>query len=233
MVGAENPYLSSDGVTFTAGAPTENETAFAFDPTNASVVYATTELQGVYKSTDGGTTWSPSNGGLTPWVEALGSPVIDVQSIVVDPAFPQTLYIGTNGGGVYKSSDGAQSWTSVLGSTQVIQCLLAAPGAQTAIYACVQGSGVQLSIDGGATWTAAGDGLPTLDVTGLARDAVTGDLYATAGSDAYVKQGAQVWTVVDPACMAGAGAGTPAVVTDGVARSLVVSAAGGLYAHPL
>lgn len=234
LVGAGAVYLSNDdGATFTAGTLSQNELSFAFDSTDAGVIYATTQLQGVNKSTNGGSTWTPSNSGLTPWTGPLGAPFITVSSLVVDPASHQTLYIGTNGRGVYKSSDGAQSWTSVLSPMAVIQCLLAVPGTQTATYACVGGGGVQRSTDGGATWTAVSDGLPTLDVNGLALDSATGDLYATTVQGVYVKHGTQSWTGYDATCLAGTAAGAPAIIVDGTRRSLVVAAAGSVYAHPL
>src|SRR5438128_379966 len=40
--------------------------ALAVDPSNPSIVYAGTYKGGVFKSTDGGQTWSPRNTGFTP-----------------------------------------------------------------------------------------------------------------------------------------------------------------------
>jgi photosystem II stability/assembly factor-like uncharacterized protein len=234
LVGSQFPYLSSDdGTSFTANTLSENEQFFAYDPTDTSVVYATTELEGVYKSTDGASTWTASNTGLTPWSQQLGTPVIDVWSLVIDPAAHETLYIGTDGSGVYKSTDGAQSWTSVLGPTQVVSCLIAVPGAQTTLDACVEGGGIEQSSDGGGTWTAINDGLPTLDINGLVSDATTGDLYATSAEGVYVKQGSQSWQAYDLPCLTGTAASTPIILVDGATRSLLVAAGGGVYAHSL
>src|SRR5688500_519309 len=36
----------------------------------------------------------------------------DVRALIVDPGDPDTLYLGTSGGEVYVSRDGAKSWTS-------------------------------------------------------------------------------------------------------------------------
>ena len=225
-------YQSNDGSLFDADPVSENEFGFAFDPTNSNVLYTATQVNGVYKSTDGGETWTASNGSLTPWATANGN-FIDVRSIFVDPSNPQSLYIGTNGDGVYKSTDGAASWTSVLAPTEAIGCLLVVPGSPSAVYACVNGSGIQRSSDGGATWTDASQGLPSLDANGLAVDGATGDLYATVGPGAYVKRGTQAWVGIDPACMPGHAAGSPAIVANANARQLVVAAAGGVYAHAL
>ena len=130
-------------------------------------------MNGVYKSTDGGSTWTASNGSLTPWATANGT-FIDVESIVVDPSAPQTLYIGTNGRGVFKSTDGATSWTNILAPTAAIGCLLVVPGTPSTIYACIEGSGIQQTSNGGTAWTDVSQGLPSLDANGLTFDAADG-----------------------------------------------------------
>lgn len=234
LVGGQYPYLSTDdGSTFSAGTLGENEMSFAFDSTDSSVLYLSTELNGVYKSTDGAMTWTAMNSGLTPWSQQLGTPVIDVWSLVVDPAAPQTLYIATDGAGIYKSTDGAQSWNNVLGPTQVIPCLLAVGGTSTTLYACVQGAGLEMSTDGGGHWSAFNEGLPTLDINGLTVDGTTGDLYATSSDGVFVKRGSQPWASFDTLCLSGTAAVTPAILVNGTSRMLVVGAGGGVYAHPL
>jgi photosystem II stability/assembly factor-like uncharacterized protein len=55
----------------------------------------------VYKSTDGGATWSASGTGLTY-----------VYALAVDPIDSNTLYAGTNGG-VFKSTNGGTTWSAV------------------------------------------------------------------------------------------------------------------------
>ena len=59
---------------------------------------------GVFKSTDGGGTWSAANTGLS------SSP--DVNALAIDPTTPSTLYAGTNGGGVFKSTDAGGTWSA-------------------------------------------------------------------------------------------------------------------------
>ena len=36
-----------------------------------------------------------------------------IASIVIDPATTSTLYIGTWGGGIFKSTDGGENWTDI------------------------------------------------------------------------------------------------------------------------
>src|SRR5262249_18747280 len=67
---------------------------------NGDSLYAGTNGAGVYRSNDGGQSWTrasnglPGNGGVVPALLARGS----------------HLYAGT-GNGVYRSTDGAESWT--------------------------------------------------------------------------------------------------------------------------
>jgi hypothetical protein len=57
----------------------------------SAILYAGTS-SGVLKSTDGGGNWSPLNTGLTNlWIDAL----------VIDPATPFTLYVGTKAAGAF------------------------------------------------------------------------------------------------------------------------------------
>ncbi len=56
---------------------------------------------GVYKTTDGGRTWTPSNTGL---------PDRRVSSVATHTQLPATAYVFLEGQGVYKTEDGASSW---------------------------------------------------------------------------------------------------------------------------
>src|SRR5258708_14988224 len=40
----------------------------------------------------------------------------DVRALIIDPARPDTLYLGTSGGEVYVSDDGAKSWRNPRGA---------------------------------------------------------------------------------------------------------------------
>jgi photosystem II stability/assembly factor-like uncharacterized protein len=78
------------------------------DPKNENIVYAGSFGGGMFKSVDGGDSWSSISRGLE-------NPKI--QSLAIDPANTNILYAGTyrdetNSGyeGIYKSTDGGQSW---------------------------------------------------------------------------------------------------------------------------
>ncbi|MDP9151655.1 MAG: hypothetical protein M3O36_17170, partial [Myxococcota bacterium] len=235
LVGGWNTlYQANDGATFAASALTNNSFGFAFVPQDPNVLYTATQVGGVFKSTNGGTTWTPSNGALAPWPTPAGN-FIDVRGIVVDPAAPQTLFIGTNGRGVYKSTDGGGSWANVLAPGKAIGCVVMAPAAQgsspQALYACVAGGGIQRSVDSGATWSDASQGLPSLGATALVSDTTTGDLYASSAGAVYVRHGTAAWTAFGSDCLHGAGA--LAITNDAGTRRLVVASGGTVWSHAL
>ena len=59
---------------------------------------------GVWKSTDSGKTWQAMNQGLT---------TLNVRSLVMAPKNTDTLYAGTNGSGLYRSTDAGATWIPV------------------------------------------------------------------------------------------------------------------------
>jgi len=101
--------------------------AIAVDPTNANVAYAAMTNSGinvlccggdagVWKTTDGGTTWTKTTASITssnPW-----------SAIAIDPTNTLIIYaaVGNSGGGslngVYKSTNGGTSW-ALLGNGPV------------------------------------------------------------------------------------------------------------------
>jgi photosystem II stability/assembly factor-like uncharacterized protein len=75
--------------------------SLVIDPVNPSVLYAGGR-SGIYKSLDKGRTWQAMNEGLE---------TLNIRTVAMSPQDPQTLYLGTNGSGLYRSRDGARSWT--------------------------------------------------------------------------------------------------------------------------
>jgi len=74
------------------------------DSSNPSIVYAGTN-QGVYRSTDGGETWEPRNGGLGGYGDLV------VSGIARHPTNPDILIIATWGYGLFQSTDAGRNWT--------------------------------------------------------------------------------------------------------------------------
>lgn len=118
---------------------------------NANTIYVAIQNGNLYRSTDGGATFTnintPSGGAwVTPWMQ--------------DPRVAHTIYAGTDK--VYKSTDQGTTWTAISGALAGVsrfQVLQVAPSNSNYIYA---GSGTRLyrTRNGGATWTDVSAGLP-------------------------------------------------------------------------
>jgi photosystem II stability/assembly factor-like uncharacterized protein len=77
------------------------------DPSNADIVYVTYggfSADNVWRSTDGGTTWSSRDGSGTGTL-----PEVPVRSLVVNPSNSNWLYVGTEIG-VFASEDAGLTW---------------------------------------------------------------------------------------------------------------------------
>jgi photosystem II stability/assembly factor-like uncharacterized protein len=79
-------------------------------PDNPDIMLVTDSLAGIFRSTDGGMTWQPSNTGITQRSGTSGD-VIPVFSVTIDPHNNDIVWAGTQGlGGIFRSSDGGLSW---------------------------------------------------------------------------------------------------------------------------
>jgi len=119
---------------------------------------AAPQTDSLFRSTNGGGTWSNASAGL------INSP----QAIAIDPRTPTTLYAATSQlfcvafiyTGIFKSTDGGESWKSAdngLPAGLVVNSLAIDPQTSSTVYA--GGRGVYRSIDGGGSWTSLSDGL--------------------------------------------------------------------------
>jgi photosystem II stability/assembly factor-like uncharacterized protein len=111
---------------------------------------------GVLKSTDGATSWTAVNTGLTD---------LQVVSLAVDPSNSNVLYAGTSLDGVFKSVDAGANWSLVDSGLQstlfaiVHLPLVIDPLNPGRIYAGTV-NGVFKSTDGGINWSSANNGFP-------------------------------------------------------------------------
>lgn len=135
-----------------------------YHPRNASIAFAGSASGGLFKSTDGGTSWKAMTDKL---------PTLAVGSLAFDPVDPDVMYMGTGegsnnwdavyGDGIYKSTDGGESWTNVMAGVikdqdLAVNDVVVHPADRNMIYAATTyggGSGALMrSTDGGAEWKA-------------------------------------------------------------------------------
>jgi photosystem II stability/assembly factor-like uncharacterized protein len=125
----------------------------------------------------------------------------EIQALVLDPRNPATLYAGSRGGGVYKTSDGGFTWNTVnngLGSL-FVRALAIDPRPAGAIYAGTDGdgrSGIFKSTDGGNTWSPTGGSGPQCATALAVEPRNPATVYAATCGTAVVRStdGGNTWT---------------------------------------
>jgi photosystem II stability/assembly factor-like uncharacterized protein len=131
-------------------------------PGDPAIVYVGSASGGVWKTTNGGTTWAPIFD---------RQPVQSIGDLAVDPTNPEVVYVGTGesnvrnsvsfGDGLYKSTDGGKTWRHLgLRDTRHISRIVVNPLDPRKVYVAAIGHifgpneerGVFMTEDGGETW---------------------------------------------------------------------------------
>ena len=141
-----------------AGGRVSRVAGIAGDP---STYYAATASGGVWKSVNGGVTWTPIFD---------SQPISSIGSIAVAASDPNVVYVGSGeanirgnvaaGNGIYKSIDAGKTWTHVWKQEGQIGTMVVHPKNPNIAFAAVLGHafganperGVYRTTDGGATW---------------------------------------------------------------------------------
>src|SRR5262245_13414653 len=100
----------------------------------------------------------------------------DVRALIIDPGRPDTVYVGTSGGEVYVSTDGAHSWRSPRNGVPfpgyVVDNLVIDRAGRlwAACWGLWGGGAIAVSNDGGATWDRRDAGLEEESIRAIAVD---------------------------------------------------------------
>ncbi len=132
------------------------------EPSGKITLFVGSASGGVWKSDDGGTRYRPVFD---------EQPVQSIGSIAVDPKNSKNVWVGTGecwtrntvsiGDGIYKSTDGGETWTkSGLDKSERISQIMVSPKDSNTVFACVPGAlwsdspdrGLYKTTDGGKTW---------------------------------------------------------------------------------
>lgn len=126
------------------------------------IVFAAAGKDGVFRTADGGKSWSSIRPG-------------DVNDLAVDPTKPERVYVATKEG-LYRSSDSGATWSKATLKGDEFEAVVVSP-TDGKVFAGTFG-GVFVSADGGATWKPLNDGLTNVDVRALAIGGSPARLYA-------------------------------------------------------
>jgi len=128
-------------------------------------LFGPSEERGVYKSTDGGKTWKKTlyvnnQTGASDLVMEPGNPSVFYAGTWRLIRTPYSLESGGEGSGLWKSTDGGETWTSLSAKKGLpkgvwgIVGVAVAPSNTDKVYAIIEnaGGGLFASNDGGETW---------------------------------------------------------------------------------
>lgn len=167
----------------------------AVDPVNSNIIYAGTgEANGGHNNFAGGGIYKSTNGGTSWQITGLQN-TVSIGRIIIDPFNPLKLYVAAVGSyfgpnpdrGIYRSDNGGANWTKILfisDSTGAID-IAVDPVNSNNLYAAMwqktrypnggqlfgSTSGIYKSTNGGNNWTALGaaNGLPNSSSTSVGR----------------------------------------------------------------
>jgi len=141
-------------------------------------------LVGVYQLAEAATNWTESDTGLTN------------RNINASTLSGESFLVGTFGGGVFRSTDKAQSWLPANTGLPPAADVRTFTSSGNGVLAGLAGEGVYFSNDQGQSWAARNAGLTSRSVNALAGDG--GAVYAGTNSGVFRSaDGGANWTAVN------------------------------------
>ena len=122
-------------------------TSVAVQTSNTSIIYVSSPGGGIWKTIDGGTTWSPL-------MDQVNSSWMFIYNVTIDPSNSNIIYAAVEGGGVIKSTNAGSSWSSTGSGPNTTRKVIVHPTNTTIVFAA-SASGIYRSTNSGTSWTQA------------------------------------------------------------------------------
>jgi len=174
----------NEGITVRSGSSGDGIPIFSLsiDHNNPNIVWAGTQgMKGIFKSTDGGETWTKKDNGIEEWNE------ISIRNFGIHPQNSDIVFAGTEistgilgkefdkaKGKIYKTEDGGENWHCVWKGDSLARFIIFDQINPNIIYASTgifdseaynnTGVGILKSTDGGNTWKQINNGITNLFV---------------------------------------------------------------------
>ena len=170
------------------------------DPVDAEQLWASSYPGGVFRSADGGSTWSEANFGLPSF--EVSDPLLEgYYSLAVDPSAPGTLYLAVFQHGVFTTTNGGRTWRPIGNygrDRELMQSALTQivvdPNDSDRLWLATANRGVYTLEDRGLTWSERNDGMSSSQVFALALTDAGEVIAGTAGYGVYVLEpGGTTW----------------------------------------
>ncbi len=175
----------------------------AASPVKGSRAYLAAYEAGVYRTDDGGKTWTH-----------LGSYPSDyAHSVLAHPTQGDTLFVGSEPATVYRSEDGGNTWTELEGFTEVpesvdwsfhsptrdshVRDLRVAPDDPDRLYAGIEVGGMVRSADGGRSWQQLPGLNDDIHCVALSEDRPSSVFVATARAPYRSSDGGKSWELIN------------------------------------
>lgn len=130
--------------------------AIRIHPTNHNTIFACVPAGGLWRSNNGGTSWTPIADNLA---------VLGATDLAFDPTNPNIMYLATGDGnagdsrsiGVFKSTDGGNTWnvtglSFTASQSRILSRIIISPTNSNLILAC-SNVGIWRSTNAGTSWT--------------------------------------------------------------------------------
>ncbi len=160
-IGTSNTWVSLGSIQAGRATAAESSPLYSVDDN----VFFASDSGGVYRSTDGASTFTQVSNGLTD---------LRVSSLSVSPKFgdSDSLLFASTPSGLFKSTDASGSWNKVAGGLPAVEVtgLAYSPtfATDTTIYTATLGFGLYASADAGVTWSLLStSGMTDLSLTGV------------------------------------------------------------------
>jgi photosystem II stability/assembly factor-like uncharacterized protein len=174
----------------------------AIDPIDPERIYAGTEDEGLWRTANGGRTWTRAGDGIA------SAQVTAVAVAPNDGGHPGTVYAGTEPSAVYRSTDGGDTWTALpkmntlpsartwsfppRPETHHVRWIGIDPYDARHIYAAIEAGALLRSLDGGDTWLDRAPDGPYDTHTLAIHPHARGRIYSSAGDGYYQSRDAGV-----------------------------------------